>query len=140
MPGERIQSPRQRHPLPRAGRLEVRHRRLEWLLFVDDARHGATVPSAGADAAARQKDVAWDHPRPSDATTGRSGGPIELAVDKTWILRSEIGTGQPWSVRGSPKWGSTLLSKRVMPQILSPVRVRTSSPMAWRGPPPVARR
>jgi len=38
------------------------------------------------------------------------------------------------SDRGSPNQGSTLLSKRVMAQIRSPVRVRTYRPVPWRMP------
>src|SRR5215469_5069518 len=38
------------------------------------------------------------------------------------------------SDRGSPKDGSTLLSKRVMAQIRSPARVSTYKPVAWRIP------
>ena len=35
------------------------------------------------------------------------------------------------SERGSPNHGSTLASKRVMPQIRSPARVSTQKPVAW---------
>jgi hypothetical protein len=38
------------------------------------------------------------------------------------------------SDRGSPNHESTLLSKRVMAQIWSPVRVRTYRPVPWRTP------
>jgi hypothetical protein len=38
------------------------------------------------------------------------------------------------SDRGSPNHGSALFSKRVMPQIRSPVRVRTRRPVPWRMP------
>jgi serine/threonine protein kinase len=44
------------------------------------------------------------------------------------------------SDRGSPNHGSTLLSKRVIAQIRSPVRVRTKRPVPWRMPPMGARR
>jgi hypothetical protein len=51
----------------------------------------------------------------------------------------EVRTGQG-SDRGSPNAGSALVSKWVIPQIPSPVRVRTSRPVAWRMPPLGARR
>ena len=38
------------------------------------------------------------------------------------------------SVRGSPNQGSMLVSKRVMPLIWWPVRVRTQKAVAWRVP------
>lgn len=38
------------------------------------------------------------------------------------------------SDRGSPNHGSTLVSKRVTEQILSPARVRTRRPVPWRTP------
>ena len=48
-------------------------------------------------------------------------------------IGAEFGA-QLGSVRGSPKRGRTLLSKRVMAQMRPPDRVRTSSPSAWHIP------
>jgi hypothetical protein len=84
---------------------------------------GGHPPGAGAVAR---------HPRPSHhhqpATpafvVGRDG--IEPA-------HSEVGY-RLGSDRGSPNHGSTLLSKRVMAPIRSPVRVRTMRPTPWRMP------
>ena len=49
------------------------------------------------------------------------------------IYRSEAGY-RLGSDRGSPNHRSTPLSKRVMAQIRSPVRVRTMRPIPWRMP------
>ena len=49
-------------------------------------------------------------------------------------------TGQAGRLPGSPKRGRTVLSNRVMAQIRFPVRVNTSRPTAWSGPPPGSRR
>ena len=48
---------------------------------------------------------------------------------------SMAGAGyRPGSERGSPNHGSTLASKRVMPQIWPPARVSTQKAVAWRMP------
>src|SRR5262249_39400656 len=55
-------------------------------------------------------------------------------------IRSASSNHQSGSDCGSPNQGSTLLSKRVMAPIRSPVRVRTKRPVPWRMPPVGARR
>jgi membrane-associated phospholipid phosphatase len=60
----------------------------------------------------------------------------------TALILDRLGPSRQWleagyrlgSDRGSPNHGSTLLSKRVMAQIRSPVRVRTNRPVPWRMP------
>jgi hypothetical protein len=63
--------------------------------------------------------------RHGDGTTLLQG-----AYDHPWLIAGYL----LGSDRGSPNDGSTLLSKRVMAQIRSPVRVRTSRPIPWRMP------
>jgi hypothetical protein len=59
----------------------------------------------------------------------RSCSPAAFQSDSALNSEAAYGLG---SDRSSPNHGSTLLSKRVMPQIRSPVRVRTRRPVPWR--------
>ena len=62
--------------------------------------------------------------------TGTAAGVCFTAAHlRRWQAGYRLG-----SDRGSPNQGSTLLSKRVMAQIRSPVRVRTYRPVPWRMP------
>jgi hypothetical protein len=61
--------------------------------------------------------------------------PFCLVIDTSAMLESHAEAAyRLGSDRGSPNHGSTLLSKRVMAQIRSPVRVRTRRPVPWRMP------
>ena len=65
---------------------------------------------------------------------------LAIAPYRPRIQEHREGDTQLGSNRGSPNHGSTLLSKRVMAEIRSPLSVRTRRPVPWRMPPVGARR
>ena len=67
---------------------------------------------------------------PGDSASGGIGSSGECRVGRP---HSEAAY-RLGSDRGSPNHGSTLLSKRVMPHMRSPVRARTRRPVPWRMP------
>ena len=92
-----------------------------WLnpLYGDDARTGLAIQ---AESLGYPNGVARVRPR---AGHGWVSGVCSARARESGVMRAHSGR-----VRGSPKRGRTLLSKRVMAQIRLPERVRTSSPIA----------
>src|SRR5215472_2601320 len=96
-------------------------------------KRGATLlpwALSGAGPTSGPRCCAACRPQPG-CSTGPSGCLATAAPPRRCDHRSGYRLG---SDRGSPNHGSTLLSKRVMAQIRSPVRVRTYRPVPWRMP------